>query len=237
MGPRRTISLGSVTAERVLLVEDDDTIAAALTRALASEEYVVERVATGHDALRRYPDADLVLLDLGLPDLDGLEVCRRIRNCDAVVPIVMLTARRDEIDIVVGLEAGALDYVAKPFRLAELLARLRVQLRRASLAEEPRVLEAGGLRIDAAARRAWHDGQELVLRTKELDLLVLLVSEAGKAVTRERLMAEVWDPHWYGSTKTLDVHIASLRRKLGEEPGQMSCITTLRSVGYRFDST
>ncbi len=225
-----------MSAERVLLVEDDDTIAVALGRALECEQYDVERVATGHDALRRYLDADLVVLDLGLPDLDGLEVCRRIRAVDSVVPIVMLTARQEEIDIVVGLEAGALDYIVKPFRLAELLARLRVQLRRASSAEEPRVIEGGRLRIDTAARRAWLDGDELALRAKELDLLALLVSEAGKAVSRERLMSDVWDTNWYGSTKTLDVHIASLRRKLGEQPGQPSCITTLRSVGYRFDA-
>ena len=224
-----------MSGEHLLLVEDDDTIAVTLARALASEQYVVERVSTGQEALRRYLDADLVLLDLGLPDLDGLDVCRRIRNVDPVLPIVMLTARRDEIDIVVGLEAGALDYVVKPFRLAELLARLRVQLRRPLAGESPRMIEVGDLRIDTAARRAWLGDQELALRTKELDVLVLLTSEAGKAVTRERLMSEVWDAHWYGSTKTLDVHIASIRRKLGEQPGEPSCITTLRGVGYRFD--
>ena len=225
-----------MSGERLLLVEDDDTIAVTLARALASEGYDVERVSTGQEALRRYLDADLVLLDLGLPDVDGLDVCRRIRNVDPVLPIVMLTARRDEIDVVVGLEAGALDYVVKPFRLAELLARLRVQLRRPPSAESDRLLELGNLRIDTAARRASLDDEELALRTKELDVLVLLTSEAGKAVTRERLMSEVWDAHWHGSTKTLDVHIASIRRKLGEQPGEPSCITTLRGVGYRFDA-
>jgi DNA-binding response OmpR family regulator len=219
----------------VLLVEDDDTIATALSRALTSEQYVVEWVATGNEALKRYPSADLVLLDLGLPDVDGLEVCRRIRVVDPVLPIVMVTARQEEIDVVVGLDAGALDYITKPFRLAELLARLRVQVRRNAHELEPRTLQVGDVEIDTAARRAWVGGDEVELRTKELDLLILLVSEAGKAVTRERLMTEVWDEHWFGSTKTLDVHIASLRRKLGEQPGQPSRIATLRGIGYRFD--
>jgi DNA-binding response OmpR family regulator len=136
---------------------------------------------------------------------------------------------------VIGLDAGAVDYVSKPFRLAELLARIRVHLRRASVGSGPPVITVGDVTVDVESRRAWCDGQEIELRAKEFDLLALLVRHAGKVVTREQLMCEVWDEHWFGSTKTLDVHLASLRRRLGEEPGQPSRIATLRGVGYRYE--
>jgi DNA-binding response OmpR family regulator len=150
------------------------------------------------------------------------------------VPILIVTARAEEMDVVVGLDAGAVDYVTKPFRLAELLARVRAHLR-VPREGGPTVYESGSLRIDTGSRRVRLDGVELTLRTKEFDLLVELVANAGRVVTREDLMARVWDEHWFGSTKTLDVHIATLRRRLGEVAGGHSRITALRGVGYRWD--
>jgi DNA-binding response OmpR family regulator len=175
----------------------------------------------------------LVLLDLGLPDVDGLEVCRRLRATRADLAIIILTARDAELDVVAGLDAGADDYLVKPFRLSELLARVRAHLRRVAAMPGPdadAVLSAGNVRVDRAARRAFLGDEELALRPKEFDLLALLVSEAGRAVTRERLMREVWDTEWLGSTKTLDTHVLTLRGKLGPDR-----ITTLRGVGYRFE--
>lgn len=219
----------------MLIVEDDPHIGASLVRALEATGYVTEWTRTGADALGAVADAaaDLVLLDLGLPDLDGLDLCRRIHDVDPLATIMMLTARGEELDIVIGLDAGAVDYITKPFTLAELLARIRAQLRQAPSSTPDRVA-GGDLHIDGAARRVWSDGEEIVLRAKEFDLLHRLVRDAGKVVTREALMADVWDEHWFGSTKTLDFHIASLRRKIaiGARPGQ---ITTVRSVGYRYD--
>lgn len=226
----------------MLIVEDDDVIASGLFRALAANGYDAERTATGAGALARVfalPSIDLVLLDLGLPDLDGLEVCRRVRAIDATLPIVMLTARREEIDIVVGLDAGALDYVTKPFRLAELLARIRVQMRRPETLVDGggRLAAVGDVSVDRAARRVWVGGEEVHMRTKEFDLLAALFGRAGTVVTRELLMAEVWDENWFGSTKTLDVHLSALRRRLGEQPGDRSRITSVRSVGYRYETS
>ena len=226
-----------MAAERILVVEDDETIASSLVRALTAHGYRADHAADGRSALV-HVDAnpvDLVLLDLGLPDMDGLDVCRQLRQRDPLLPIVMLTARQEEIDVVVGLDAGAVDYVTKPFRLAELMARARVQLRRAEVDPDAAEHRVGDLRIDPAARRAWLGEDELDLRAKELDLLLRLVRDAGRVVTREDLMSDVWDEHWFGSTKTLDVHISSLRRKLGDEQDQPARITTLRGVGYRFE--
>ncbi len=224
-------------AERILIVEDDDSIATNLARALSAYGYSSTRSANGADALALTADTDLVLLDLGLPDMDGLEVCRQIRQADATLPIVMLTARQEEIDVVVGLDAGAVDYVTKPFRLAELLARVRAQLRRPSVNHGAPPLAVGDLLVDRLARRVWLDDEPVELRAKEFDLLAVLVAQAGSVVTREQLMSEVWDEHWFGSTKTLDVHIAALRRKLDSGPDGLSRITTLRGVGYRFEVT
>lgn len=220
---------------RILLVEDDATIGDGLRQALLAQDYAVAWAESGSEALAvaATEPVDLVLLDLRLPDLDGVEVCRRLRAAHPALTIVMLTARSEEIDVVVGLDAGADDYVTKPFRLAELLARVRAHVRRLDPGE--RRLLVGDLELDPGARRAWLAAKELVLRPKEFDLLALLMSEGGRVVTRERIMSEVWDAHWFGSTKTLDMHIAALRRRLGEVDGRPSRITTLRGVGYRLE--
>jgi DNA-binding response OmpR family regulator len=217
----------------VLLVEDDEAIASGLVRVLQSQGYTVQRLARGGTAIAEAtPDVGLVILDLGLPDVDGIDVCRALRAARPELAILILTARDQELDVVSGLDAGADDYLAKPFRLSELLARVRAHLRRSAAPDEAQPpLRAGTLTIDVAARRAWLGERELALRPKEFDLLALLASEAGSAVTRERIMAEVWDLNWHGSTKTLDMHILSLRQKVGPET-----ITTLRGVGYRLET-
>jgi len=214
---------------RVLLVEDDHDIAEPLARALAREGYDVSSSGDGRDALEAVLDAppDLLILDIGLPGMDGLDVCRHVRELHPQVPILMLTARDGELETVAGLDAGADDYVTKPFRLSVLLARVRAMLRRHGPAE----LAAAGVRIDEASRRAWREERELDLSPKEFDLLCLLVREAGRVVTRERVMDEVWDVNWFGSTKTLDMHMSWLRRKLGDPP----LISTVRRVGFRFE--
>ena len=219
---------------RLLLVEDDEAIAAPLARALVRDGHAVEAVSTGEAALDRFRHGglDLVILDVGLPGIDGIEVCRQIRRTAPDLPVVMLTARSEELDTVLGLDAGADDYVTKPFRLAELLARVRANLRRAPEGDE---LVEGPVRIDIAARRVWVDGSEVALSPKEFDLLALLMRSAGTVVTRERIMEEVWDEHWFGSTKTLDVHVSWLRRKLDDDPAEPRCITTVRGVGFRFE--
>ena len=217
----------------ILIVEDDEAIASGLARVLETQGYEVARTARGREALARAEDVQLVVLDLGLPDIDGVAVCRRLRTQRPELAILILSARDQELDIVAGLDAGADDYLVKPFRLAELLARVRAHLRRAADAParaEAARLEVGAIRLDRAARRAWVGEEELALRPKEFELLRLLVSEAGRVVTRDRIMDEVWQTSWLGSTKTLDTHILTLRQKLGAE-----AITTLRGVGYRLE--
>jgi DNA-binding response OmpR family regulator len=212
----------------ILVVEDEDAIADPLVAGLRREGYDVSRVATGEGALEASP-ADLVLLDLRLPDIDGLDVCRRLRERSRV-PIIVLTARGEEADRVVGLELGADDYVVKPYGLRELIARIRAVTRRAASfdgTEGP--LRAGALEVDERSRRATLDGHELELTPKEFELLAALARDPGAAVSRQRLLAEVWQTSWYGSSKTIDVHVAALRRKLGDP----AWIETVRGVGFR----
>jgi DNA-binding response OmpR family regulator len=224
----------------LLVVEDDETIGTALTTGLRAHGHAVSWQRTGHGALDAAAGRvfDLALLDLGLPDLDGVEVCRRLRLCLPGAVLVILTARSDEMDVVVGLEAGADDYLTKPFRFGELLARVRAHLRRSAvLPPADAVLTIGDLVVNVAARRVTVGGVEVQLRAKEFDLLARLAVDAGTAVSRETLMADVWDAHWFGSTKTLDVHVAALRRRLasGGEGTPPPPITTLRGHGYRLE--
>ncbi len=212
----------------LLVVEDEDTIAEPLVEGLRDEGFDVTRVATGQGALDA-PPVDLVLLDVRLPDIDGFAVCRELR-ARSDVPIIMVTAKGEEIDRVVGLELGADDYVVKPYGLRELIARIRAVARRgAGRREERETLVAGQLQVDVAARRASIEGRELQLTAKEFDLLALLVSEPGVVVDRRRILREVWDTTWYGSSKTVDVHVAALRKKLGDP----TLIETVRGIGLR----
>ncbi len=240
----------------VLVVEDDDQIAAPLIRTLEREGHVVERVAAGLPAVERVgrstpdePGVDLVLLDLGLPDIDGLEVCRRIRAEGFGGGVLILTARGGELDRVVGLDVGADDYLAKPFGLAELLARVRALLRRTAGAEDAAPVATSstplaateaptsttGLRVVTDARRVWVGADELLVTAKEFDVLALLDSNPGAVFTREQVMDQVWDENWFGSTKTLDTTIGRLRQKL-EDSAATSRIVTVRGVGFRLES-
>jgi len=217
----------------ILIVEDDAAIATPLVRAIEREGFDVHHVTRGADALSAARnDVDLVLLDLTLPDVDGLDVCRSMRDRDNWLPIVILTARSEESDVVTGLDAGADDYVTKPFRLAELLARMRVRLRLAT----PRSATVQDVRVDPTAHRAWQGDRELELTPKEFDLLALLVTDAGRVVSRQRIMHDIWDEHYYGSTRTLDMHISSLRKKLGDDSNHPRLISTVRGVGFRFET-
>ncbi|MCC6436690.1 MAG: response regulator transcription factor [Acidimicrobiales bacterium] len=214
---------------RVLVVEDDPTISVPLREGLEREGFSVEVAATGAAALAAEP-ADLVLLDLGLPDLEGRVVCQRLRE-RGEVPIIVVTARGDELDRVMLLELGADDYVVKPFGFRELVARMRAVLRRTSprdRATTADTVDLGALQIDRRTRGVIFAGAAVTLTPKEYDLLLRLAADAGAVLGREQLMQDVWDEHWWGSTKTLDVHVASLRKKLRPE-----VIETVRSVGYR----
>jgi two-component system response regulator RegX3 len=249
---------------RVLIVEDDDAIASPLAKGLEREGLDVERVETGSAALGRTADAhfDIVLLDLGLPDRDGFDVCRELRGLSDV-PIIVVTARSEEVDRVVGLELGADDYIVKPFGFRELVARIRAVARRRGVqtvngspgephlagrdagsgpfieadlaAREPQVetTELGTLSIDRRTRRVTIDQRSITLTPKEFDLLAFLADDAGAVRLRQQLLENVWDPHWYGPTKTLDVHVASLRKKLGNA----GWIETVRGVGFRLRAT
>ena len=222
---------------RLLLIEDEESIATPLVRALEREGFDVEHAATGKaglDAADR-EQVDLVLLDLMLPDMDGRDVCRALRD-GSDVPIIMLTARGLETDRVVGLELGADDYVVKPFSVAELAARIRAVLRRggdrAKTSTGP--LAVGDVELDPKTWTARLRGERLELTRREFELLRILLENAGEVVTRERLMRDVWDTSWLGATKTLDVHVSTLRRKLGDDPAQPRYVHTVRGVGFRF---
>ncbi len=222
---------------RVLLAEDDQAIAEPLARALTREGYEVDVQGTGQGAIDAASSADLVVLDLGLPDMDGLDVARALRNRGLTTPILVLTARADEVDLVVGLDAGADDYVTKPFRLAELLARVRALLRRThGEAIDEDELHAQNIKLDVAAHRAFQGERELHLTAKEFDLLRVLVAAAGTVVSRETLMREVWGADPSGSTKSLDMHVSWLRRKLGDDANSPRYVTTVRGMGFRFET-
>jgi DNA-binding response OmpR family regulator len=219
----------------LLVVEDDPAIAEPLVRALEREGHTVAHADSGEAALARLRDGDvdLLVLDIGLPGIDGIEVCRRARAAHPRLAVLMLTARSSELDEVLGLDAGADDYVTKPFSLSALAARVRALLRRGDPArsENGDPVQAADVRVDPGARRAWRGKRELELSPKEFDLLELLVRNAGLVVRRERIMEEVWDENWWGSTRTLDVHVGALRKKLGEP----QVIATARAVGFRFE--
>ncbi len=225
-----------VERRTVLVVEDEKTIVEPLTAALEREGFAVEVAGTAEQGIEmgRSLAPDLVLLDLMLPDGSGFDVCRELTTTG--VPVIMLTARGDEADRVVGLELGADDYIVKPFSAREVVARIRAVLRRAG----PRTagagdgpIEVGGLEVDPERRRATLDGESLELSRKEFELLERLMRDAGAVVTREQLIEDVWDMNWFGSTKTLDVHVSSLRKKLGDDPAEPRFIHTVRGVGFR----
>lgn len=213
---------------QILIVEDDLSIADALLAGLSRHGFEAQLVRTGAAALEAARRADLVLLDLGLPDLDGVEVCRRLR-ASTDIPIIVVSARSEEIDRVMLLEMGADDYVVKPFGLRELVARIRAVSRRRGAVVEAPVTELGRLRVDRRAREVTVEGERVELTAKEFDLLAFLAADPGAALSRRRILEEVWEPNWFGSPKTVDVHIASLRRKLGHP----EWIEAVRGVGFR----
>jgi DNA-binding response OmpR family regulator len=222
------------TGPSVLLVEDERSIAEPFAQALARRGFHTTVACTGSEGIRLATtlDPDVVLLDLALPDTDGRDVCRRLRR-SSDVPIIMLTASGTVIDRVVGLELGADDYVVKPFAVDEVVARIRAVLRRGRMAANDAQVTVRRLRIDRPARRVWLGECEVELTRKEFDLLARLARDVGRVVSRESLMSDVWDMNWFGSTKTLDVHIAWLRRKLGDDPASPTYIHTVRGVGFR----
>jgi two-component system, OmpR family, response regulator RegX3 len=212
---------------RVLVVEDEKAIAEPLAEGLRREGFTVTVAGTAAEALAA-AEADVVLLDLRLPDGDGLDVCRELR-ARSDVPIIVVTARGEEVDRVVGLELGADDYVVKPFGIRELIARIRAVTRRAQGRSHEAPVQIGELELDERGRHASIGGEELDLTAKEFDLLTALARDPGAVVSRHRLLEDVWNTSWYGSTKTIDVHVAALRRKLGDP----TLIETVRGVGFR----
>ena len=233
------MAIQSAPGGRILVVEDEDSISAPFAEALrrAGFEAMVTRTAAGALELADEAEPDLVMLDLTLPDGDGRDVCRELRR-RSDVPIVMLTARGTETDKIVGLELGADDYVVKPFSAREVISRIRAVLRRSAgrggAASDEKPIRIGALELDPAARVARLGDEELELSRKEFDLLAELMRNAGRVVKREDLMSKVWDVNWFGSTKTLDVHIGWLRRKLADDPDRPRYIETVRGVGFRF---
>jgi two-component system response regulator RegX3 len=225
----------------ILVVDDEQSYRDALSVALQREGFIVETAADGAEAILRFEASKpaLVLLDVMLPKMSGVDVCREIR-ARSRVPIIMVTARNAEIDAVVGLEVGADDYVTKPFRLRELIARVRAALRRVPITDEgrehPDVLEVGDVRLDAARHEVYVRGEAVPLPLKEFELLELLLANAGRVLTRDVLIDRVWGPNYFGDTKTLDVHVKRLRSKIEEDPANPTRIVTIRGVGYRYEA-
>lgn len=224
--------------KKILVVDDEPTLLATLKYNLEREQYQVITASDGPAALdaARGARPDLILLDIMLPGLDGIEVCRILRK-DMNTPIIMLTARGTEVDKVVGLEIGADDYVTKPFSTRELLARVRAQLRRAESAASESVgsVSVGDLRVDGDRHQAFKDGVALQLKPREFDLLAFLLRNRGRAFTREQLLSQVWGYDYAGDTRTVDVHVRWLRRKIEDDPGSPRRLVTVRGTGYRFD--
>ena len=222
---------------RILLVEDEEAITEPLAEALQREGFDPTIAPSAREALERARTGspDLVLLDIGLPDGSGFDVARELRR-DSSVPIIMLTARGSEADRVAGLELGADDYVVKPFSAREVTARVRAVLRRSGSRPQAAdgAIEIGELRLDPSRHEATLAGEPLDLSRKEFELLHTLMAEAGSVITRDALIDRVWDMNWFGSTKTLDVHISGLRKKLGDDPKDPRYIHTVRGVGFRF---
>lgn len=229
------MSAMATEGRRLLVVDDDDRLRTLLAEYLGGRGFDIEAVPTGEDGLRRLQERqfDLVILDLMLPGADGLEVCRRIR-AHSKIPVVMLTARGEDMDRIVGLELGADDYLPKPFNPRELLARVQAVLRRARSTSEPssELLLAGPLRIDPARRIAWRDDVELELTSTEFDILRTLVAAAGRVVPRDRLMEEARGADFASFDRSVDVHVSHIRRKLGDDPRRPRLIKTVRGVGY-----
>ena len=220
---------------RVILAEDDEAISEPLARALRRDGHEVAVVASGQRALDGASSgvADLMVLDLGLPGMDGIEVIRSLREQGSKMPVIIVTARTSDLDFVVGLDAGADDYVAKPFRIDVLLARVRALVRRGS---SPATIRVGELVIDSAARRVRVVDEEVALTPKEYDVLLLLSQNVGKVMSREQIMKEIWRGEWFGGSKTLDMHVSGLRRKLAEAgAGREPTIGTVRGVGFRME--
>ena len=223
----------------ILVVDDEQSYRDALQVALQREGFLVDTAADGMEAILRFEASKpaLVLLDVMLPKMSGVDVCRELRSRSRV-PIIMVTARNAEIDAVVGLEVGADDYVTKPFRLRELIARVRAALRRVPITDEerehPDVLEVGDVRLDAARHEVYVRGAPVALPLKEFELLELLMANAGRVLTRDVLIDRVWGPNYYGDTKTLDVHVKRLRAQIESDPANPGRIVTVRGVGYRF---
>jgi two-component system, OmpR family, response regulator RegX3 len=222
---------------RVLVVEDEEAISEPLGEHLAREGFDPAIAGTIEEArgLLQQAPPDLILLDVMLPDGDGRDLCREIRRTSDV-PIIMLTARGEEVDKIVGLELGADDYVVKPFSAGELVARMRAIMRRGRGTARKGPVTVGPLTLDPAARTVTKRDEPVELAAKEFDLLHLLMTNAGQVCTREQIMDEVWDPHWFGPTKTLDVHVSWLRKKIEDDPSNPRLITTVRGVGFRFAS-
>jgi DNA-binding response OmpR family regulator len=230
--------LRSMPQHRVLVVEDEEEIASPLVHTLEREGYRVDRAATGRRAVEQAmtQSHDIVILDLGLPDMDGLDVCRELRDAGYAGAVLILTARSGELDRVVGLDSGADDYLGKPFGLAELLARLRALLRRTSTSAAGRKPSGRRLLVDVEAHRVYVGDDEVPLTGKEFDVLRVLTAHRDKVVSRAQLMADVWSEGWYGSTKTLDVTIGRLRQKL-EKVSCVDRVVTVRGIGFRLESS